>query len=221
MRRLCCIAFTLLVAASVHAQQTNYVTDDLSVTVRTGRGNDYQILRTIRTGTPVEVLQVTDDGYARVRLQDGVEGWMLTRFLTDSPVARERLSAVQDQLDELRGQNARLSEQLDTLEQTRSELEGQLTGMQEERARLVEENRKLKELSELPEELQAKNKALQQQLDDLGRETRLLREKTARLQDTSLRNWFLAGAGVLLAGLLIGAVAGRMMGRRRSTFGGL
>lgn len=209
---LCC-----LVTPPVLAQAQRYVTDTFTVTVRSGKGNEYQILRSITSGTPVEVLQQTDDGYSYVRLRDGTQGWLLTRFLTDEPVAREKLSAAQDRLGSLSTQNAQLRDQLASLQDEHATLQQKAQTLEKARDQLAKENAKLQDLAQKPVQLQAQNQALQRKMDDLQRRLRLLDEQNAALKDTSRRNWFLAGGGVLLGGILLGAIFGRMQLRRRDT----
>lgn len=199
-------------------QEMQYVSDVLTVTVRTGKGNQYQILRTITTGTPVEVLEESPvDGYTRVRLRDGTVGWVLSRYLTDEPVAREKLSAVQERVASLSSQNARLRDQLQALREEHTDLEQQLERVGEERSQLAQENSELRELAARPQELQKQNQALQREVAELQQRTGLLEDQNRQLREERGRDWFLAGAGVLLGGIILGAIFGRMQLRRRNT----
>src|SRR3954471_24393089 len=88
-----------LLAIAAHAQ-TRYVSDKLGVELRRGPSTEYLILRSLDAGTALDVLeQDTAAGYSRVRVADqGTEGWILTRFLTAEPIARERLAAAEHSL---------------------------------------------------------------------------------------------------------------------------
>jgi len=80
MKRI--IALLLLTAAGgTFAGQTVYVDDRLEVMLRTGKGTAFQILRVLPSGTPLELLKADGD-YTQVRTSQGVEGWVLSRFLT-------------------------------------------------------------------------------------------------------------------------------------------
>ena len=55
------------------------------VNMREGPGTAHPVIVTVAQGTRAEVLEVTADGWARIRLADSAEtGWMAERLLTDS-----------------------------------------------------------------------------------------------------------------------------------------
>ena len=97
-----------LLALAAHAQ-TRYVSDKLGVELRRGPSTEYLILRSLEAGTALEVLeQDAGAGYSRVRVADqGVEGWILTRFLTTEPIARERLVVAERSLTSAQAYRAR------------------------------------------------------------------------------------------------------------------
>jgi len=54
------------------------------VNMRAGPGTSYGVIDTLSQGTPVEVLEVQANGWARLVVSDtGTEGWMAARLLTD------------------------------------------------------------------------------------------------------------------------------------------
>ncbi len=65
-----CSFLFLLMVSSAYAE-TRYISDQLIVTVRSGKGNQYKILETLPTSTPVEVLE-EDKTYVKVVTQKGV-----------------------------------------------------------------------------------------------------------------------------------------------------
>ena len=121
----------LLFAASVHAQ-TRYVSDRTIVELRRGPSTEYLILRNLEAGAAVQVLeQDSASGYSRVRVQDqGTEGWILTRFLTAEPIARDRLAAAERNLAVAKTRVAELEQQVGTLT---AELGGTKTDLEQTR----------------------------------------------------------------------------------------
>ena len=99
------LAFGMLAQA-----QTRYVTDRTIVELRRGPSTEYLILRNLEAGERVEVLEQNEEqGYSRVRVADqGTEGWILTRFLTAEPIARERLAVAERNLASARERVATL-----------------------------------------------------------------------------------------------------------------
>ena len=112
------LAFELLAQA-----QTRYVTDRTIVELRRGPSTEYLILRNLEAGERVEILEQNEaEGYSRVRVADqGTEGWILTRFLTAEPIARERLAvaernltAARERVAALEAENSELTSALGT-----------------------------------------------------------------------------------------------------------
>ena len=78
---------------SVHAK-TAYVSDELTVPLRTGPSNQYRIIKFLRSGTAMKVLETSEDGkYTNVEIGGDKSGWVLTENLMDIPSGRDRLAA--------------------------------------------------------------------------------------------------------------------------------
>lgn len=54
------------------------------VNMRSGPGTDYRVLDTLTRGTSAEIIEMNQNGWARIRVQDtGQIGWMSARLLTN------------------------------------------------------------------------------------------------------------------------------------------
>lgn len=54
------------------------------VNMRSGPSTSFGVLETLPEGTEAEVLELSDNGWARIRITEtGLEGWMAERLLTD------------------------------------------------------------------------------------------------------------------------------------------
>jgi SH3 domain protein len=185
------------------AAETRYVDDHLVITMRTGKANTFQILKTLPSGTVLEQLEVDGD-YSRVRTRDGIEGWVLTQYLTDTPIAKVRLARAEQQLEKLRQENRQLQQQFATLQQEKRSLEQEHGTLGGEADALRSELQELREVAARPIELAQQNETLSGKLERLQREFDLLQSDNTRLQDRSQRDWFITGAGVLFGGILLG-----------------
>lgn len=209
----------LFAAVSVaYAKETRYVIDKLEATVRAGQGTQYQILRVIPSGTPVKVLEQAENGYARVELQDGKTGWMLSRYLSETPIARTRLADAEKQLAQLAEENSRLKAEKEASAQSKLEAEQALSRLDAEQAKLKNEFSELSKLAARPQELEAKNSELRERISTLEAEARQLREENHSLQTGDDHTWFLAGAGVLLGGFLLGVIVPRIRWRKKASW---
>lgn len=196
--RIVVLLFCLLPAAVL--AETRFI--ELEVTLRSGQGTGFSIVRMVRSGTPVEVLeQNPGSGYSRVRVPGGTEGWVLSRYLTDSPVGAEALVAARQRVDQLSRENRELIEERNRLMSEGDNIAGELA--------------RLKDLSANAISLEESNQRLQVALKRSEKTMEELRADNDRLGSTSRRDWFLSGAGVLVAGLLFGLILPRIRWRRR------
>ena len=79
------------------AAEIRFVYPNIDIPVRRGVGDKYKIIRMVKDGARVELLE-EKEGWAKVKLKDGVKGWMLKRLLTTSDVpSSERLKELQDE----------------------------------------------------------------------------------------------------------------------------
>jgi SH3 domain protein len=166
----------------------------------------------------VQVLeQDQQSGWSRVRVVDqGNEGWILTRFLMDEPSARDRLAAAERDLEVARDRvaalEARSNELGASLGATRTELEETRTS----HGTLSQELADLRTDAANVVEIRDQNTRLQQRLIEREREVADLTADNERLAGRNSQNWFIVGASVLLAGIVIGLVAPTLRRRRRS-----
>ena len=88
MRQLLTLAL-ITAAGLAQAEDTRYVTDQLEATLRTGESVTHRITKMLPSGTAVEVLSTNPKtGYSRVRMQDGKDGYILTRHLMEEAPPR-------------------------------------------------------------------------------------------------------------------------------------
>jgi SH3 domain protein len=207
------LAFEMLAQA-----QTRYVTDRTIVELRRGPSTEYLILRNLEAGEQVDVLEQNEEqGYSRVRVADqGTEGWILTRFLTAEPIARERLAVAERALTGARERVATLEAQN---EQLTRDLAATRTELEQARANHGTASRELADIRTAAAnvvEIRDRNTSLQQRLVQRDQEVEQLTADNARLAGRSNQNWFVVGAAVLLAGIVIGLVAPSLRRKRRS-----
>ena len=212
----------LLVSTAALAETTRYVTDQLEITLRSGQSTKHQILRMLRSGTPLEVLETdAESGYSRVRAPDGSEGWVITRYLDPVPSGRERLAAAQRQLAALKKDNARLAGEVRRLGAEKDELTAQLGKLRRASKKLEQELERIRKTSASALAIDNENKSLKTRLQRLEQEHKVVQEENERLRDRTARDWFMAGAGVILLGMGIGLVIPKIRWRRKSNWSSL
>ncbi len=204
----------LLLITSMAVAETRYVDDKLVIMMRTGMGNQFQIIETLPSGSRLELLG-EEGQYANVRNEAGEEGWVLKQYLTATPVARLRLAAAEKKLQTAQSRSAHLQEQLAALKAEKGQLENEVTSLNTQVAQLQEELTSLRESAARPIELAEENRTLKADIANLQQSEQLLQMRTNRLEDNSQREWFMVGAAVLFGGILLGLILPML--RRKKT----
>ncbi len=212
--------FLLLLVSFVipwaEAEESAYVTDRLEVYLRAGKGIKYKILRQVRSGTPLTVLaKDPKSGYSRVRLRDGTEGWILTRYLSPEPSARWQLKQAREKLERLSRENARLKEELETLKSQQGSLTTEKQNLTRRSAQLEAELQQIRHAAAHAMEIQEERNRLRGRVAELERRLHQLQLENQALSHDRSQRWFLIGAGVLAGGILAGLLLPRLTWRRR------
>jgi hypothetical protein len=92
MRLITLVLAALLLAPLAARAETAYITDRLFVSIRDAQGPESVAVKSVVSGTEVEVLQRVD-GFAQVREPGGAEGWISERYLVATAPARATLDA--------------------------------------------------------------------------------------------------------------------------------
>lgn len=198
--------------------QTQYVSDQLVITVRTGQGKQFQIIKTLESGAHVKVLETTDTGYTQIETTDGIEGWVRTQYLADEPVASEKLERSEAKLLQTRTALKTLKEKFSTLSKDHKALTETQSALSTDKKQLDTELARLSEVAKKPILLDKQNRVLQQKNVTLEKDLQRLNQENHSLNDRSQREWFIAGALVLLGGILLGLVIPKLRGRKRSSW---
>jgi SH3 domain protein len=211
----------LVVSAAPALAETRYVTDDLTITMRSGKGSEFRILKVLKTGTPVEVLE-EDGNYLKIRTEDGEEGWVLAQYMTsETPKARviaglkNEVSRLKSRVEAMGADRDALKQQMNEAQRNQaSEIRDAEKSAQASRQEAVRTQQELKELSGKYESLVKASgnvPGLVSERDRLSEEnTRLstverhLKEENERIRRKVMIYWFLAGAGVFFVGWIVG-----------------
>jgi SH3 domain protein len=226
-------ALVLLTSYSIAlpaAAETRYVGDQLIITMRQGKSTKHKIIKTLKTGTPLEVLE-EDESYFKVRTSDGVVGYVLRQYVSSSPPKTQRI-------EELEILNSSLQKKISTLENAKGDLEMQLKTIQENYQQefsglttkssdleqnleqalinerfMAEKYDTLLSQTENVVEIAAERDKLSQQNTKLAAEVKTLLKKNDTLSDSRMIKWFLAGGGVFFFGWLIGKISRKKRSR--------
>lgn len=198
------------------AAETRYIGDQLKVPMRDQPGKRSKIIKMIDSGAAVEfVVADKESGYSLVKFA-GKEGWVLSRNLSKQPSARQRLKAAEKKLQKLNAVNAELDSRLEELSSGNENQSGQISGLQGENKQLQESLESLRRDTSDVVGITRTNKSLQSRVSELAGQNDSLAEENARLKDKTSKDWFLLGAGVIVAGILLGLILPRLRIKKRS-----
>lgn len=213
------ISFFLILSLSFSAQaKTQYVSDHLVITVRTGQGKQFQIIKTLESGAHVKVLETTDTGYTRIETTDGIEGWVRTQYLAENPVAAEKLVKAEARLLKTRTALKKIKESYATLSKDHKSVTQTQAALSSDKKQLDAELARLNEVAKKPIILDKQNRLLQQKNVTLEKDLQRLNQENHSLNDRSQREWFIAGALVLFGGIVLGLLIPKLRGRKRSSW---
>ena len=215
MKKLLLVLVLSVTATAATAESVRYVQDFVKVPLRTGKSLQNKIVRMLPSGTRLVLLEEAEEGYSRVRTERGVEGWILSRYLMDEPSARDRLTAAEADLAGQKEANARLKREIGTLKAHEAEIERSNRELQEHNRQLSEELANIRRTASRALAIEEENARFREELAQGKEELDTLLRQNAALKDHSRRDWFMAGAGVALGGLILGLIIPRIPWRRR------
>ena len=197
----------LLWAAEASAQASAvYISDQLTVPMRSGPSNAHRILhRGLPSGTRLEVVSVDEQaGFTQVRTVRGTDGWIRSQYLVSQPIARDRLRDAKAEIQRLTRRIAQVSEQLASARSTGTNAQSSVNSLAADKKRLGIELAEVKRVSagaleEHQENLQLEslNARLRAEVDDLVAASR-------RLESNLQERWLMIGGGLVFAGLIAG-----------------
>lgn len=213
MKRIALLVAVLLLINGPAYAKTMYVTDSFEVTVRTGKDTTHKIIALATSDQRVEVLGQEDD-WSLVRLQDGKEGWMLSRFLIQDIPKTETIEKLKRRNENL-VRTATLYEQENNA--IKKENQQQAVTLKKQEKALSETKEAYNTLKrESADFLKLKN-AYEKASEELASQTKRVDALESEVKslgwDKGLR-WFLSGAAIFLIGIIMGISFRR---QRRST----
>ena len=213
----------LILCSATATAKTAYVTDELEITLRTGETTGHRIVRMLPTGEKLTVLGTNAaSGYTKVRTSTGTVGYVLTRQLVDTPVARDRLAAAEAEVKALKAAPGELSSRLAKLREEHSKLKKTHADLNQAKQTVDQELAALKRTANNAVRIANERNELRKQVASLTREVEDIKQQNRELENKTAQNWFLIGAGVVVGGILLGLILPHLRVRRRkSSWGSL
>jgi SH3 domain protein len=212
------ISLSLVAQAEPESGATRYVSDEITIMLRTGPSNKHKIIRALTTGTKLDAME-TKDEYQHVRTHSGLEGWVLSQHLTDKPIARQQLAGANKKLAQLDAENKQLQQQIAKLRENYNNLDLKYRSLDKTKSDTEAELNRIRTIAAEPLQLSNEKQRLSQQTESLEGEVDTLKSELQQLRKNTNKQWFLTGAAVVLLGILIGLTIPKLRRRRASDWG--
>ena len=187
---------------------TLYISDALTVPMRRGPSTGHRILHAgLPAGTPLEVLgEDKAAGFTQVRTPNGTEGWVPTQYLTNEPVAKDRLAAATRRVQTLEAEIKSLRENYQETRGARSSAETRNADLEKQTKQLQAELAEVRRVSATSLTQYEENKVLKAENAELKQKSTELTARVQRLERSETVRFFLFGGALVIIGLIIGAV---------------
>ena len=214
------ILLTLLLLSPLtsSAETTRYVSDQLEITMRNGQGVKFAIKRVLTSGDRLELIEVNPSGYSKVRTIEGVEGWVITRYLMNAPSVRNLGADSAQKVVNLELELAKTKEELQNLSIKVTASDSVNMTLKETSQRLKKELDSLKITASGSIALDNENIQLKEQIQQNHHRTQALTLENTAMKNSDGQSWFLIGVAVLLGGIILGLILPRLRFQRRSSW---
>lgn len=214
------ICGALLLAQPLAAAETRYITDEFEVTMRSGTSTSNNIVRMLRSGDAVTLLEEDlASRYSLVETSDNKKGYILTRFLMERPASRDSLQQLQttyrQQLEQLQQQESDIDRLMQALSQEQNDneiLETTLRALEQELSEIQNASADTLNILERNTELETAVAQLVEEKNQLSLENTVLK-------DTTKMDWFMRGGAVSLIAFLVGILITRIRWRKQDSWG--
>lgn len=189
--------FSILTSWAVCAEETRYISDDLTTYTFAGAGSQYRITGSVASGEKVTVIEEnTAAKYALIRYSNGKQNWIPLDKLVKEP-------SIRIQVPELKQQVQTLTDELTNINRSWNQKTADM------QTNLVNNDIAIADLKKENARLDSELTAAKKKIDDM---TLQLDDK----QRSIIQQWFMYGGGVAGAGLLFGLLLPYLVPRRKS-----
>ena len=205
-----------LTATAVVAQEMRYVQPSVDIPVRRAGGHEYKIVKIVKDGDRVTLLEESGD-WAKIRVANGKEGWMVKRFLSVSPPPLKQIKILRTENEQLKAHTTVLEQELAEIKKVQISTGGELNACISRRDTVLADYQTL--LADTTDVVALKNKmiATTKEIEDVQAVLVNVQQENNELKRNTAVTWFLIGGSVFLLAWLIGLLTGRSSKRKRSS----
>ena len=220
MKKIILRSFLILIVTLGSARaETVYVTANLNISLRSEESTRSKFLKALPIGTPMTVIKENKkSGFTKVRLKDGMEGYIQSRNVTKEPPILDLPETSSKIMESLQAENAVLKTELATAKSAITPGTSLEQSLANERDRLSRELAELKKTAAGSLQLKNERDELQERVVGVERDLQQFKLENQALKDTANQDWFLYGGILSLAGVLLGFILPKLGWRRKTSW---
>ncbi|MFA9420792.1 MAG: TIGR04211 family SH3 domain-containing protein [Gammaproteobacteria bacterium] len=197
-----------------------YITDVFEVTLRSGTSTSNEILMLLKSGQAVTLLeQDSVSQYSLVKAENGKQGYVLSRYLVDTPSAKQRLASLQQETAAQKQENQSLKSEISILQTDLANLLLSNENLKNSLQTSEDELERVSMAAESTLEVIETNRTMEATIAKLQQQQSLLADENAVLKDSTRMDWFIRGAAVSLVAFLIGILVTRIRWKKQDSWG--
>jgi len=199
--------------------EKRYVKDVLTITLRAGPSDEFKILKGLKSGTHLQLLEQSEDGkYSKVSTDKGLEGWVMSRYLVNEPVAFEKLILTQRELEKAKADLKELQGKFSNTKKELADANRSSKNLNKDKSKQAKELEYIKKVSANAINLDKKNQELMTKNIELADNLDVLLSENERLQSSKDVNFILVGGFLVALGLFLGWLVPKLGGRKGDTW---
>lgn len=218
MKQFVFLCLLLSLSTKAFTQDTRYIRDMLYVSLRSDQSNQSEVvLSSLPSGTRLILLeQSADESFSLVQTESGIEGWLQSQYLSDTPAAKDRLEALNLELDSVNEERDLLKEALNVFESEATADGITLGGLSEEVIPQQNERDNLSATSVDALILSSSNQALTLENEQLRNQIKVLNREKSYLQDSIDQDNFWNGVIAVFLGIVITLIIPKLRPSKRN-----
>ena len=208
----------MLLTATASAQaDVLYISDDINLALRNAASSYSAIVKVLPTGTSVTVVgEPLRNGFIKVRLIDGTEGYIRTKYTKKEPPEQDAKDVASKNLVLLQNEISTLKEQLTKATAAITPGSTLEKSLATERDQLSRELNELKTTAKDAIQLKEEHDLLQERVVNGERDLEQLKLENQALKDTTKQDWMLYGGVLVFIGAFLGFILPKIRWRRKS-----
>ncbi len=178
-------------STTAKAEQSAYVSDQLTVFVHSGPTRNYRIVGTIEAGSPISLIEKSEDGSFSQVEYDNKTGWIESQYVSTEQSLKQKFVQSQQALEKTTAELTEVTNKLNTQQSEQMLLESQL------------------------ERQQQTNAKLESSVQNYQMQLAQIQQNDAQTQEKVKMDWMIKGGALALGSLVLGYLLALMPRRKK------